>query len=568
MEVVEIIVLDIETFKHDWIVVWLDLNTRKEHVIVNDVVELQKMYDKYKNEVWIGYNIRNFDKPVFQGILCGFDPFDITDWIINKDKKGYEYSSLLNKFPIIVYDTMVFGRSLKQLEAFMGHDIQETSVPFDIDRKLTPQEIQESINYCKHDVYETFYVFVETKQTYETNLEIVKQYNLGLEAISRTQTQLTAMVLGANKRNYDDEFDISIPDNLQLGKYEFLKKHYLDWSKTGDYDGMELEVEIAGVPHTLGVGGLHGAVKKHHGEGLYILADVGSYYPSLMIEYDFHSRSIGEYGKKKFEEIYDTRMTLKHEGKKKEQEPYKLILNKTFGGLKDRYNALYDPVQANNICISGQLFLVDLIDKTEDISEIYQSNTDGILFRVDYRYKDELIKRCEEWSKRTRMKLEYEEYSKVIQRDVNNYIVVSKSGKVKRKGAVVKFLSPMDNDLPIVNRAVVDYFVNGISPEKTVSDSNRLVDFQKVVKVSNKYEFAHHNGKVLNEKVHRVFASKMPTDGTLYKKHKLKDTLDKMASTPEKCFIDNRDITAKSIPVYLDRQWYIDLAWERIKSFV
>lgn len=37
----------------------------------------------------------------------------------------------------------------------MGNDIKETSVPFSIDRKLTDEEIAETVKYCKHDVEQT-----------------------------------------------------------------------------------------------------------------------------------------------------------------------------------------------------------------------------------------------------------------------------------------------------------------------------------------------------------------------------------------------------------------------------
>ena len=38
---------------------------------------------------------------------------------------------------------MLSSYSLKQLEGFLGNEIKETSVPFDIDRKLTEEEISE-----------------------------------------------------------------------------------------------------------------------------------------------------------------------------------------------------------------------------------------------------------------------------------------------------------------------------------------------------------------------------------------------------------------------------------------
>lgn len=564
------IIYDFEVFRYDWVMVYLDTSKRQVFEIVNSKEELQKFYNEHRYEVWVGYNSRNYDQWIAKSILCDFDPYEMNDWIINQDRHGYQFSNMLNKFPILNYDCSVFGRSLKQLEAFMGHNIKETSVPFNIDRKLTESEMAETIAYCITDVMETFAVFIENSSDYESQMEVIKKYNLPISSISKTQTQLSAQVLGATQRQYDDEFDITIPDTLRLGRYEHIKDHYINWSKNvKSYDGMELEVMIAGVPHTLGIGGLHGSRDGYFGEGIYMLADVDSYYPSLMIKYDFFSRSIPSWGKKRFIEMYHHRLELKAQKKKKEQAPYKLILNKTYGGLKDKYNALYDPLQANNICVAGQLFLIDLIDKIEDYCMIIQSNTDGVAFKL-YREEDRelVISICNEWSDRTGMRLGFDDFSKIVQKDVNNYIMVTPDGEVKRKGAYVKELRPLDNHLPIVNKAIVDYFTKNIPVEKTISNSDKLIDFQFITKVSGKYDYAFKDDEVMNEKVYRVFASTDPSDGGLYKKHKSKETLDKTAGTPEKCFIDNSDITEKDIPSKLDRQWYVDLAKTRIKEFV
>ena len=185
--------------------------------------------------------------------------------------------------------------------------------------------------------------------------------------------------------------------------------------------------------------------------------------------------------------------------------------------------------------------------------------------------------------------MECDEYSRVIQRDVNNYIIISKDGHIKRKGSVVKELSPLDNDLPLVNRAVVEYFVNGKSPEHTIMSSDKLIDFQKITKISGKYEYGFlensngklyhftdeetgkyrsYVGKIVTEKVHRCFASKDKNDGTLYKKSKSKWSIDKTPSTPDRCFVINEDITEMTIPHKLDKQWYIDEANKRIKEFI
>ena len=70
------------------------------------------------------------------------------------------------------------------------------------------------------------------------------------------------------------------------------------------------------------------------------------------------------------------------------------------------------------------------------------------------------------------------------------------------------------------------------------------------------------NGIPLKEKVHRVFASTRKEDKGIYKVkvEKGQQSYEKVAYTPDKCFIDNNDIHKVSVPDYLDRQYYIDAA--------
>ena len=561
------IIFDIECFKHDWVVCWLDCQTRKQHYIVNDKEKFEKFYEYYKDRIWVGYNSRNYDVWIAKAILCDFNPWEMNDWLINKERKGFEFSRLLNKFPILNFDCSVGFRSLKELEAFMGHEIKESSVSFNIDRKLTVSELKEIIDYCMYDVMETFEVFIETKTEFESHIGLIKEFGLGIENINKTKAQLSAIILGASKVNRKDEFDIRLPDTLDLGKYSWIADWYMNWAKNErTYETMSLKTDINGVPHVFGVGGLHGSRDKYFGDGIFLMADVGSYYPALMIEYDYLSRNV--HNPKKYKQIRDDRLEMK-KNKDPREYPRKIVLNSTFGACKDQYNNLYDPLQANNICIAGQLFLVDLLDKLDGHCELIQSNTDGVILKLySEADKPKIIDICNKWASRTRMTLDFEECTRIIQRDVNNYMIIDKNGKVKTKGAVVKKLSKLDNDLPIVNKAVVEYFKNNTPVEKTIGEENLLINFQKITKVSNKYDHAMHNGVILHEKVYRCFASKNPEDGCLYKKHKNKTTYDKTPSTPMSCFIDNGNVIDKKVPDMLDKQWYIDLAKDRIAEFI
>ena len=556
-------VIDFEVFSKDWLCVIVNPIEKTETVIINDVEKLKNFYEKHSNEIFIGYNIRSYDQYIFKALLLDMNVKAVNDFIIQDGNKGWMYSSLFNKIPLNIFDIMISMHSLKQLEAFMGVNIHESSVDFTLERKLTEKEIAETVEYCKADVYNTLRIFIERKEEFDGYMSMLKMFNLPMSYLGKTKPQLTASILGAVKTKRDDEFDIQIVDTLKLEKYQ----HIRDWYKNPenyDYE-KELNTTVSDVPHTFGYGGLHGALDNYIDDGSFLNIDVTSYYPSLMIEYDFGSRNADF---KKYKEIYDLRLQLKKEGKKKEQAPLKIVLNATYGASKDKYNPLYDPRQANNVCINGQLLLLDLIEKLEHKCKLIQSNTDGILIKITKNNMDEIKSICEEWSERTKMALEYEEFVKVIQRDVNNYLIVDAKGNYKSKGAVVKKLSNLDNDLPIVNKAVTNYFLFGMRPEDTIFACEDMIQFQQVFKVSGKYMYAMHGEEKLNGKCFRVFASRSQNDGGIFKKKTDDKNKEKFANSPDRVFIENGDITKMEIPRKLDRRFYIDLAYKRIKQFV
>lgn len=557
-----LIIADFEVFHSDWVAVFVDVINKTETVIINDSDKLKKFYEKNVDSIFVFYNGRAYDQYIFKAILLDMNPKEVNDFIIQDGNKGWMYSSLFNRVPLNIFDVMTSMHSLKQLEAFIGVSIHETSVDFTLDRKLTEKELAETVEYCKADVYNTLRIFIERKEEFDGYMSLLKMFNLPMSYLGKTKAQLTASILGAVKTKRDDEFDIQIVDTLQLEKYQHIRSWYEN-PENYDYE-KELNTTVSDVPHTFGYGGLHGALDNYIDEGLFLNIDVASYYPSLMIEYDFGSRNADF---KKYKDIYDLRLKLKHEGKKKEQAPLKIVLNATYGASKDKYNPLYDPRQANNVCINGQLLLLDLIEKLEHKCKLIQSNTDGILIKITKDNIDEIKSICEAWSERTKMVLEYDEFVKVIQRDVNNYIIVAADGSYKSKGLVVKKLSNLDNDLPIVNRAVTDYFVRGIRPEDTIFSTDDMIQFQQVFKVSGKYMYAMHGDEQLNGKCFRVFASRSMNDGGIFKKKNEDKNKEKFANSPDRVFIENGDLTNMKVPRKLDRQWYIDLAYKRINQF-
>lgn len=555
---------DFEVFEFDWLVVIINPFIGFKKIICNDTQGLKNFYNEHKSEIWVGYNSRNYDTFILKSILLGLNPKETNDLLILHNKKGFEISDKFKTIDFLNFDIYT-EKGLKVLEGYMGNDITETSVSFDLDRILTKSEIMETVKYCSYDVEQTIEVFKRSKEKFDAHLSLIETFKLPIQMINLTQMQLVANILNCKKEKRDDEFDIKLVPTLRIKKY----REVVDWFlNKNNYSYKNFyKTNIAGIPHQFGWGGLHGCIEEPiHTKGKLLHIDVTSYYPSIMIRYDYLTRNCKN--KEKFKQIYDKRVALKKAGKKKEQAPYKIVLNGTYGVCKDIYSNAYDPRQANNICINGQLMLVDLIEKLEDYCKLIQSNTDGLIIYIeDESNYDKIIEICHKWTDRTGMGLGYDEISEIWQGDVNNYLFkFANSDKLERKGAYVMELSELNYDLPIVNKAIIQFLVNNIPIETTINDCDDLKEFQRIVKISSNYLLGWHNGEYLNDRTFRIYASNDFSDTYIGKLKYKGATVEKFADTPQHCFIWNESVNDVKVPKKLDKKWYINLAKTRLRD--
>ncbi len=562
---------DFEVFKYDWLVVVMDMTAKKTHVIINSPEELEGLYKVNQREIWCGFNSRHYDQYILKAILCGFDPKKVNDYIIVKGNPGWKFSSLFRNFPLWNYDVMLnTDVGLKSFEGFMGNNIKETSVPFDIDCKLTEEEIVETVKYCEHDVEQTIQVFLKRKEEFNTMMYFIKHFGLSMDSISKTKAQLAAEILGGNNKgaDFEDEFDFPILDCLELKKY----KHIADWyanSENHDYSKKQNKEIVAGVEHTFAWGGGHGARAKYSSSGVFLIIDVTAYYPSLQKKYHFGYRVMDH--PENFEFIHDSNIEFKRKGDKKARQPFKIMDNAISGQMKQKSSSLYDPMSNNSICINGQLLLLDLVEHIEPYCELIQNNTDGIIVKLkDYEHDfDVLDDVVYEWEQRTGMKMDFDTFiGTIYQKDVNNYLLIDRhTGAVKAKGSYVMKLNDLSYNLPIINKALIDYMINGIPVERTILGCQNLREFQLVSRISNKYTHILHGKRKIKEKCIRIFASKNRSDAGVQKVHATTGRPAKIPNSPEHCFIFNEEVNGVRVPEQLDKQWYIDLAKKRLKDF-
>lgn len=365
------ILYDWECFAFDWLVVFKEPS--KEHtVIYNDTDALKGFFNQHKNDIFVGFNNRHYDDYIMKAVLSDINPKVVNDWIITDEKKGWEFPGL-NKIFFLSLDLRNdipggIGLSLKEIESNLGISIEESSVPFDIDRKLTKEELEETEFYCKHDVDATEQLYYQRFDYIKSKLQIINAFKLPIRSISMTNAQLTAEVMGARKRTYFDENIYDMPECIDVKDSDVLAFF------ANPQDATEkLEKNICNIPHTIAYGGLHGAIEKFHTKDNLYNFDVSSYYPSMIINFDFMSRNVPKTKKPLYEKIRNDRFVYKKEGNPL-ADAYKLILNTLFGAMGYIYNKLYDLKMNRQVCITGQLLLIDLLEKLRPYIKLVQLN--------------------------------------------------------------------------------------------------------------------------------------------------------------------------------------------------
>lgn len=584
-----LITYDCEVFAHDWLVVFKDTETGGYTAIWNDNDALKMALSE--DCVYIGFNSKHYDQFIIKAIALGYSAEEIkkvNDYIINGGQ-GWECPMLRDQFfrfnNVDIKDDMQMGLSLKAIEGHLGMSVEESTISFDIDRPLTEDEKKETLKYCIHDV-DTTEKLVELRTDYLKNkINLGKMAGLDeIKAMGMTNAKLTAAMLKASPQPHDDERKYVYPDNLRKEfippeVFEFFDKMYDPSISDKDLFGGKLNLNIGECPVTLGYGGIHGAIPNFFWEetedrGIWN-EDVGSYYPHLCTINGYTSRNIPS--PQVYEDILERRMQAKAAGDKVTANALKLVCNTTYGCLLNKYNDLFDPLMGRSVCISGQLYLLELAEHCYQEIEglrIVQLNTDGIMVECNKKDYDKLTEICKEWQERTGFDLEEDTVVKIAQKDVNNYVEVQPGGKAKAKGGyLVKGIAPagafnVNNSCVIVATALKEYFVNGTPVEDTINACEDIFQFQIIAKAGAKYREAYHlvdGEQVPVQKVNRVYATADTRYGKLFKVKAENDATAKIEMLPEHCIIDNDNhLTISDV----DKSFYIDMAKKRVNDFL
>lgn len=594
----DIFIFDCEVFAHDWLFVFKEIATGEYTVIHNDNDAVVAFMER--NPFLGGFNNKHYDNFILKGVMCGLTPEqikEINDLIIVSEINGWdipilrEYRVYFDSFDLM--DDCQVGLSLKAIEAHLGIPIEETEVDFNITHRLSEKELQETIYYCKYDVDATEKLY-HLRQAYLKNkVTLGKARNLtDRQAMYMTNAKLTSVYLKAQKPEnpWNDERKYQYPEKL-LRQYipqevfDFFDRMKDDRIPNDELFSSKLKIMVGVCPCTIAYGGIHGAIPTYVEEATETRTirnkDVASYYPHLMTLMGYCSRNMPS--PKMFEDTLEERVAAKKAGDKATANALKLVLNTTYGAMlngKDgtAFNDLYDPLMGRSVCISGQLFLLELSEHL--IAEcptlkIIQLNTDGIMVSFDHEDEAKYQEITQEWQDRTGFELEEDFIRKIVQKDVNNYVEVPADGgepKVKG-GQLVRGIAPagafnINNNAVVVARAIKQYFIDGTPPEETIAASENILDFQLIAKAGGKYSQCYHlvgGEKVIVQKVNRVYAISDKSKGTVYKTHAVTGRDAKVAGLPTHCAIDNNNNLSIEV---VDRKWYVKLAKKYINDFL
>lgn len=592
-----------EVTKFDWLLVLIKYSDDTEYVFHNASPDEIYQFLQEQNPILLAHNGKYYDQYILKAILAGFSIDEIkavNDHIIDGGQ-GFEINYGYVEGLPPVWDTLqdiVPAKSLKEIEANLLLDITESTVDFDIDHAWTEEEYEDMLYYCRADVKALKPLFEARKTYFETKYDICilanldPAFNVGL-----TNAKLCAKFLEAEKVERDDEREYQIPQTISVEKIDKRILNFFDRIHDNTIPSEELftsklEIDLHNMPCTFAWGGAHGAlsnfVYESSEDGFIIInADYASLYPHLLAlaVYNFISRNIKD--KNKYKNTLDTRLELKHQGKKKEQLGLKLILNTTYGCQNNKYNDLYDPKGARGTCITGQLLISELTEVIYELGdvELIQLNTDGIMVKLPRSKLDKYYEVCGEFSKKCQIELEYDIITKIIQRDVNNYIMIYGSKgkeKIKAKGGCFASLPDLKinedgsvtseykpnfkaNSLAIVSEALARYLLFDTPIEETINNCDDIHMFQTVQHLGATYKKCVQeslNGDIELQRNNRIYAGKEVSGKII--KVKPNGRRDSLANCPPNPIVDNANTCTIDD---INKQWYIKLAKQWANDF-
>lgn len=573
-------IYDIETYQNFFCITFKNYKTKevKQFVIFegykNDIEEIIKFIDN--PHLWlVGYNNFYFDNQILKYMwenrifYIGERTNSIAQHIYNFATKviAEEWREHTYNLPFKSLDLMKIGnlhqKSLKLIgTVFKWHKLQD--IPLEWGSVITQYSMDTILKYNMNDVEITEKLCELLEPQIKLRFNISKEYGVDIHSESdsgisnRLLEKFYSEVSGLlpsqfrkwrTKRNRIGFWDVIFPDVSFRTKelQDFLK----DLRKTLFYPSIPFTkktVVYDGVKYVVGVGGLHsddkGGLFKSDDKTKYIDADIGSFYPSMIVNNNIHPAHLSDAFIRKYKETMQQRVDAKKKSKdgrmkKENRDKYlmmadtlKIVINSTFGKMGYEHHWLYDPLAMLRVTINGQLYLLMLIEQLVMRGfKVITANTDGIITEVPVDREEEYKEICSKFQEATRFDLEYTYYKLYARSSVNDYIAITEDGKVKTKGDfnipnidnlhIDTFMLRRGFDKPIVAIALNEYFINNTPIEETIRNHKDIYDFCTAKKTDKKFVNKYHylkDGELYKDELQQSVRYYISTNGgSLYK---------------------------------------------------
>lgn len=462
------LVFDVEVYPNFFMVLFKDTVTKKVtrfQMSPSVTLDREGLRRTLENNLIVGFNSRNYDVPMIQLALEGYDTYEIknaSDRIIlcgirpwdfcqefNIEKPDWDHIDLIEVCPL--------EGSLK-IYAGRLHCKRMQDLPYDPNAEVDREMCQQLYRYCVNDLDNTILVWDNLAQQIALRIELSRVYGTDLRSKSDAQiaeavitSELSKKLLYMPKRpeNVKRTVKYNVPENLTYTSKRL--NLLLDEVRTAEFalkdngsvvlpDCLDTVIRIGNGAYRMGIGGLHSSEKsvwyRADEDTLLIDRDVASYYPSIILNQELFPSHLGP----AFLEVYGTivkrRLAAKKAKNKVEAESLKIVINGGFGKFGSMWSKLYSPQLLIQVTISGQLYLLMLIEMIEATGiEVVSANTDGIVIRCPKARYEDLNGTIAQWERVSGFATEETRYKALYSRDVNNYIALKEEGESKGKGA-------------------------------------------------------------------------------------------------------------------------------------
>jgi hypothetical protein len=487
------LIYDIEACINHAMVGFKDYDTKK--IKQFDCSEGKKIKKYIKGATLVGFNSNNFDDIILEKMIDGEDEkelFRITTDLIVHDGRRWDYRPKIHSVDLI--EVAVGKASLKLYGARLGTKrIQD--LPYDPTHKHTKKMWKKVCKYNKNDLKVTEELYDHLQPQLKLRADIGKQY--GINVMSRSDAQVAEDIFAVElkklgidakkvKKEKPREIVYEAPKAVKF-KSKRLKQLVEDIESTiinvADSGSpmmpqwMKNEViDIGGKTYNIGLGGIHSMEKSICHEGDMGNIDIASMYPSLIVTLGLHPPHLGKEWLTLYKKIKDVRMEAKRSGDMVTSNMFKIVLNGSYGKLGSLYSFLYAPELLLTVTLTGQLYMLMLIERLNNAKvNVVSANTDGLEILYDNN-RDKVKEIVTQWEKETGMDMEYGSYKGLYSRDVNSYVAVY-DGYTKSKGYYAEPDISKNPQYPIVTEAIRQHLLTGITLEKVIRDCTKLSDF-------------------------------------------------------------------------------------------